>query len=46
MKALARNFYGIKEVPLVKAVGLDMEGANAEKKESFVQTRRNLQSEA
>ena len=29
LKALARNFYGIKEVPLVKAVGLDMEGANA-----------------
>lgn len=28
IKALAQNFYGIKEVKLIKAVGLDIYGAN------------------
>ena len=31
VKALAQNFYGIKEVSLIKAVGLDIYGADAEK---------------
>ena len=30
IKALAENFYGIKEVELIKAVGLDIYGADAE----------------
>ncbi|MBQ9063886.1 MAG: NAD(P)H-dependent oxidoreductase [Blautia sp.] len=31
VKALAQNFYGIKDVELIKAVGLDIDGADAEK---------------
>ena len=31
IKALAQSFYGIPEVFLIKAVGLDVEGADAEK---------------
>ena len=30
VKALAQNFYGIKEVELIKATGLDIEGADEE----------------
>ena len=30
MKALAKNFYGIREVKLIKAVGLDIDGADVE----------------
>ena len=30
VKALARNFYGIPEFRLVKAIGLDLDGADAE----------------
>ena len=31
IKALAENYYGIKEVELIKAVGLDLAGADADK---------------
>ena len=31
VKALAQNFYGIPNVKLIKAVGLDIEGADVEK---------------
>ena len=31
VKALAQNFYGIDDVELVKAVGLDIDGADEEK---------------
>ena len=31
VRALARNFYGIGEVNLIKATGLDLDGADAEK---------------
>ena len=31
VKALARNFYGIRDVELVKATGLDLEGAPVER---------------
>ena len=31
VKALAQNFYGIKDVELIKAKGLDIEGADEEK---------------
>ena len=31
VKALAQNFYGIADVELIKAVGLDIDGADAEK---------------
>ena len=31
VEALAQNFYGIKDVSLIKAVGLDIEGAPVEK---------------
>lgn len=31
VKALAQNFYGIEDVELIKAVGLDIEGAPVEK---------------
>ena len=31
MKSLAENFYGIKDVRLVKAVGLDIDGADVDK---------------
>ena len=30
VRALAQNFYGIDEVELIKAVGLDIQGADAE----------------
>ena len=30
IKALAANFYGIKDIRLVKAVGLDIDGADVE----------------
>ncbi len=30
VKALAKNFYGIREVKLIKAVGLDIDGADVE----------------
>ena len=31
VEALAQNFYGIKDIELIKAVGLDVEGAQIEK---------------
>lgn len=31
LEALAQNFYGIKDIELIKAVGLDVEGAQIEK---------------
>jgi FMN-dependent NADH-azoreductase len=31
VKALAQNFYGIDEVKLIKAVGLDIDGADTER---------------
>lgn len=31
VKALAENFYGIRDVRLIKATGLDVDGANVEK---------------
>ena len=39
VKALAQNFYGIKDVRLIKATGLDIYGANVEKilQEAFEQ---------
>ncbi|MGX8703784.1 MAG: NAD(P)H-dependent oxidoreductase [bacterium] len=30
IKSLAQNFYGIQEVTLIKAIGLDIDGANVE----------------
>ena len=30
VKALAQNFYGIRDVQLIKATGLDLEGADAD----------------
>ena len=30
IKALSQNFYGIKDVELIKAIGLDIQGNNAE----------------
>ena len=30
IKALAQNFYGISDVRLIKAVGLDLDGADVE----------------
>jgi FMN-dependent NADH-azoreductase len=30
VKALAENFYGIREVRLIEAAGLDVDGADAE----------------
>ena len=31
VKALAQNFYGIRNVELIRAAGLDIEGADAER---------------
>ena len=31
ISALARNFYGIEDVELIKAVGLDIDGAPVER---------------
>ncbi len=31
VEALAQNFYGIKDVVLIKAVGLDIQGASVER---------------
>ena len=31
MKALAQNFYGIQDVRLIKATGLDVRGADVDK---------------
>ena len=31
VKSLAENFYGIKDVRLVRAVGLDIDGADVDK---------------
>ncbi|SCY57794.1 NAD(P)H-dependent oxidoreductase [Butyrivibrio sp. INlla14] len=45
IKALAQNFYGIKDVEMIKAIGLDIMGADVEAimDEAFVYVEQNIE---